>query len=158
MNRFFISAFLLLNAIAAFTQDHDHAHEHAKNEFGFSNNVVFNTHENEFAYGIHLHFVRTIRNSDKFGLGLGYERIYDDHKHNSVSLIFMYRPIHHLYINIAPGVVWLDKELNAGKPSLHLETIYEWEFGHFHIGPLLGVALNTNDFHASVGLHLAFGF
>lgn len=154
---------LLLFSFTSFSysQDHNHDHEHehihSKNEFGFSNNIVFNSHENEFAYGVHLHFVRTIGKSDKFGLGLGYERIFDEHGHNSVNLLVMYRPIHHLSVNLAPGVVWSDKDAHIN-PSLHLEAIYEWEFGHFHIGPLVGVAINSEHFHASIGLHLAVGF
>jgi len=162
IRNFLFTLFFATFALTAYSQhnyqDEHHEHEHPKNEIGFSNNIVFNTHENEFAYGVHLHFVRTIGKSDKFGLGLGYERIFDDHKHNSTNLLFMYRPIDHLSINIAPGIVWLDSEANSIKPSLHLETIYEWELGHFHLGPLLGIAFNTEDFHVSIGLHLALGF
>ena len=163
MNRFFITILLIINTIFVFAQDHshehdyDHEHKHAKNEFGFSNNLVFNSHENEFAYGVHLHFVKTMGKSDKFGLGLGYERIFDEHGHNSTNLLIMYRPIHHLSINFAPGVIWTDEDAHI-KPSLHLETIYEWELGHFHVGPLLGVAINPEHFHASIGLHIAIGF
>jgi len=163
MKHFFLLSIFIFASISLYSQEHNHQdehheHEHPKNEIGFSNNIVFNATENEFAYGVHLHLIRTVGKSDKFGLGLGYERIFDDHKHNSVSLIFMYRPVEHLSFNIAPGVVWLDSEENSLKPAMHIEGIYEWQLGHFHLGPLLGIAFNTEDFHASVGLHLAFGF
>jgi hypothetical protein len=154
---FIFSSFLVYSQDQNFQDEHHH-HEHPKNEIGFSNNIVFNTHENEFAYGVHLHFVRTIGKSDKFGLGLGYERIFDDHKHNSANLLFIYRPVDYLSINLAPGVVWLDEESNSVKPSMHIEGLYEWQLGNFHLGPLVGIAFNTEDFHASLGLHLAIGF
>lgn len=153
--------FLIATVFISFyasAQHDDHEHEHAQNEIGVSNNIVYNTHEKEVAYSIHLHFIRTLKKNEKFGLGIGYERIFDDHKHNALSIILLYRPIEHFSLNFAPGVSWLATENNSAKPSLHLEGLYEWELGSFHLGPLLGIAFNTEDFHASIGLHIAIGF
>jgi len=153
--------FLLLTFRSYSQHDHKdelHDHEHPKNEIGFSNNAVFNVTENEFAYSLHLHIVKTIGNSDKIGLGLGYERIFDDHKHNALGIIFMLRPIESLSFNLSPGISWLQTKSNSLKPVMHIEGLYEWQFNHFHVGPLLGMAFNPDDFHVSVGLHLAFGF
>ena len=138
--------------------DHNHDHEHPKNEIGFSNNTVLNVTEKELAYSVHFHFVRTIGKSDKFGVGLGYERIFDDHKHNAASVIFMYRPFNELSFNLAPGISWLESESNSLKLSMHIEGLYEWQIGHLHVAPLVGIAFNPEDFHASLGLHLAIGF
>ncbi|HAF29065.1 MAG TPA: hypothetical protein DCG75_08450 [Bacteroidales bacterium] len=131
---------------------------HSEYELGFSNGIVYDFGESELAYGLHLHFVKTIGKSDKIGIGLGYERIFDDHKHNAVSVIFLFRPIEHFSLNLAPGVSWLATESNSEKFSMHLESLYEWELGNFHFGPLLGVATNMEDFHASLGIHIAIGF
>lgn len=133
-------------------------HEHPRREIGFSNNAVYNVSEKETAYSIHVHFVRTLEKNENFGVGLGYERIFDDHKHNAVSAIFIYRPIEHFSLNIAPGIIWLDSKKNSLKPAMHIEGLYEFELGHFHIGPLAGLGFNTEDLHVAVGLHLAIGF
>ncbi len=153
----FLMALIFFNIIA--TAQHDgHDHEHSRNEIGLSNNAVYNVSEKEVAYSIHVHFVRTFEKHDNFGMGIGYERIFDDHKHNAISAILMYRPIEHFSINIAPGIIWLDSKENSLKPAMHIEGLYEFELGHFHIGPLVGVGFNTEDLHAAVGLHLAVGF
>ena len=156
LSAFFIA--LILFSAHAKAQHEDHEHKHAQNEIGISNNIVYNFHEKESAYSIHLHFIRTLKKNNKFGFGVGYERIFDDHKHNALSIILLYRPIEHFSVNFAPGVSWLATENNSAKPSLHLEGLYEWEFGNFHLGPLVGIAFNTEDLHASLGLHMAIGF
>lgn len=153
---FIVALFLI--TICAKAQHEDHDHEHPRNEIGLSNNAVYNVSEKEVAYSIHVHFVRTFEKNDHFGLGIGYERIFDDHKHNALSAILMYRPIEHFSINIAPGIIWLDSHKNSLKPAMHIEGLYEFELGHFHIGPLVGVGFNTEDLHAAFGLHLALGF
>lgn len=146
-----------LNTFAQ-TEEHECEHHHSKFELGLSNGLVYNFTESEAAYGLHVHVVSSIGESDKFGMGIGYERIFDDHKHNALSLVLLYHPIEHVSINLAPGVTWLGSDSNTIKPALHLEGLYEFKIGKFHLGPLLGVAFNTEDLHASVGLHLAYGF
>lgn len=156
LSAFFIT--IIFFSASAKAQHEDHEHEHKQNELGISNNLVYNSHEKETAYSIHLHFVRSFKNNEKIGYGIGYERIFDEHKHNAVSAIFMYRPFYHFSINIAPGIIWLDTEANSLKPAMHMEALYEFEIGDFHLGPMVGVGFNTEDFHASVGLHMAIGF
>lgn len=155
---FFALIILVISSLKAQEDGHEHKHIHPEFELGFSNNLVFNFTEEEFVYGIHLHFVKTIGKSDKIGLGIAYEKIFDEHKHNSLSLIFMCRPVEHLSFNMAPGISWLASETNTIMPVMHIEGLYEWEFGFFHIGPLIGVAFSSEDFHTSLGLHMAFGF
>lgn len=160
MKHFILITLFLLITTFLFSQEHDHMqeHHHPELEFGVSGGWVYNFTEKESAPGLHVHFVKTVSKTDKLGLGFGYEVIFDDHRHNSASLIFLYRPIDHLTFNIAPGISWLSTEKDSAKPSLHFEAVYEWEFGNFHVGPLLGVASNFEDLHGSVGLHLAVGF
>jgi hypothetical protein len=161
MKQFLLVSIFIFTSTFLYSQDHDHEvehHHHPEYELGFSNGAVFNFSENEFAYGIHTHFIKTISKSDKIGLGIGYERIFDDHKHNSVSVILLYRPAENLSVNFAPGVSWLSTKSNSIKPSMHIEGLYEWQLGNFHLGPLVGVAFNSEDFHVSLGLHLAIGF
>jgi hypothetical protein len=161
--RFFIllTTFLTLS-FYSLSQEHDHQHDvehhHPELELGFSSGAVYNFTEKEIAPGIHIHIIKTVSKTDMIGIGFGYEAIFDDHKHNAASFIILYRPFEHVSFNFAPGISWLSTEEDSAKPSLHLEALYEWEFGNFHIGPLLGLASNFEDFHGSIGLHFAIGF
>lgn len=153
--------FLFVSTLTSYSQhnhdghNHEIEHYHSGFEIGFSNGFVYNLTEKEGAYGLHVHFVKTIGRKGKYGLGLGYEAILDDHKHQAISAIFEYRATEHMLFNIAPGVTWLTTQPNSIKPSLHLEGIYAFEIGKIHLGPLVAVAFNTEDFHTSLGLHLA---
>jgi len=162
MRYFILLTTFLAISLVSFSKEHNHEHKnehhHPELELGVSSGLVYNFTEKESAPGIHAHIIKTVSKSDKIGLGFGYEAIFDEHRHNAGSFIILYRPIEHLSFNFAPGISWLSTEEDSAKPSLHLEALYEWEFGNFHIGPLLGFASNFEDFHGSVGLHVAIGF
>ena len=154
-----ISFFLLL----AFTQtlsaqgpdNSDHSDNH-KNEIGIANSPVYVLKEKEFAYGLHAHYIRGLKET-KFGIGVGYERIFDEHKHNTIGVILSYAPLEHLDLSLSPGITFNDNasELNFG---VHLETLYEFEIGFFHIGPVAEFAYSVEDYHVSLGIHIGFGF
>lgn len=134
----------------------EHEHDHHKNEIGIANSPVFFIGENEFAYGLHIHYIRRLGHS-KFGLGVGYERIFDFHKHNTFGLVASYRPILGLSFNASPGFSFEDN--NPGIIfALHLETAYEFEIKNFHIGPAFEFAYDPEDMHISLGLHVGYGF
>ena len=131
-------------------------HEHHKNEIGIANSSVYFLKEKVFAYGLHIHYVRNIPNSN-FGLGIGYERVFDEHKHNTFGIVARYRPIEKLNLSLSPGLAFEDRN---SKPNfaLHAETSYEFEIKNIHIGPALEFAYEPEDFHISLGIHLGYGF
>ena len=142
--------------------DHEH-HTHPKNEIGVANAPVYYLKEKEFTYGLHFHFIRTIGES-KFGLGLGYEQIFDEHEHKTIGIVGCFRPTHGLSINLSPGLTFekhieddgtIETEKNLGA---HLESAYEWDFGNLHIGPVVEFAYDQEDIHISLGLHIGYGF
>ncbi len=136
---------------------HDHnEHKSHKNELALAHSLAFFPNEKETAYGLHLHYVRSIANS-KFGTGLGYERIFDDHGHNTVGLIFSYRPVYELSFNVTPAVVFEDKDPKL-RAAMHLETAYEFILGPVHLGPIVDFGWDKEDYHYSIGLHLGIGF
>ena len=154
---------LIFSAMAyapLYSQHADHeghsAHDHHKNEIGVANAPVYFVKEKEVAYGLHLHYVRNISHT-KFGIGLGYERIFDEHKHNTYGLVFTYRPINRLTFNLSPGITSEDQEPDLNF-ALHFETSYEFEFHNFHIGPVFELAYDPEDIHISLGLHIGYGF
>ncbi len=141
-------------------QNHEHVedhHDHHRNEIGIANAPVYFVNEKEFAYGLHIHYVYNIINT-KFGVGLGYERIFDEHKHNTIGIVGSYRPIDGLGINLSPGITFEDNESSNINFALHVETSYEFEINNFHIGPVLEFAYDPEDYHISLGLHIGYGF
>ncbi|MDH3649916.1 MAG: hypothetical protein OEQ53_09540 [Saprospiraceae bacterium] len=134
----------------------DH-HEHHRNELGLANAPVYFTNEKEFAFGLHVHYIHNIKGT-KFGVGLGYERIFDEHKHNTIGIVGSYRPIEKLGINLSPGLTFEDSEGSTVNFALHIEASYEVEWHDFHIGPVLELAYDPEDYHISLGLHIGYGF
>jgi hypothetical protein len=136
---------------------HDHHHHHHKNEIGFASAPVYFVNEKEFSYGIHIHYVRTIKDS-KFGIGLGYERIFDEHKHNTIGIVGSYRPTENFGINISPGITFEDGEESSTNFAIHLEASYEFAINNIHLGPVLELAYDPEDYHISLGFHIGYGF
>lgn len=137
--------------------DNAHHHHHHKYELGVANSLVYLPHEKEVAYGLHLHFVRKINHS-KFGYGLAYERIFDEHAHNFFGIVGNYNPFERLHLNLTPGITLGEDELARPKFAFHTETSYDFNIGDFHIGPLLEVAIDAEDYHIGLGLHIGYGF
>ena len=99
-------------------EDHHDEHQH---EIGVANAPVYFMKEESFSYGLHVHYIYSISDT-KFGLGLGYERIFDEHKHNTIGLVACYRPIDPLSFNISPGVTYEGKKQKEMNFALHIET------------------------------------
>lgn len=136
---------------------HDHDHDHHLYELGVANSFVYFPGEKASAYGLHLHLVRSIKNSN-FGFGIAYERVFDKHKHNTIGVVGSFSPIKSWHINFVPGIAFEDSELADVKFAFHIETSYGFSLRNFHIGPLLEYAFDPNDYHFSLGLHIGFGF
>jgi len=136
---------------------HNHENEHPKNELGISLSPVYFIKEKSLSIATPLHYVYNIPKTT-FGVGLGYERIFDEHKHNFFGLELNYRPIHNLTLNLSPGVAFEGDHLDEKEFAIHFESVYEFEFEFFHIGPLLELAYHPEDFHISLGIHLGLGF
>lgn len=140
-----------------FAQGHEH-HLNFPYEVGVSNGIVYSFSEEEFAYGLHAHAIKNFGISKKVGVGIGYEAIFGDHKHDAFSILLHYMLTDHFSVNLAPGLIFLESQPNQSRFALHTEALYEFEIGAFHIGPLIGVSINSEDYHASLGLHMALGF
>lgn len=108
---------------------------------------------------IHVHLIRQLGESRKWGIGLGYESIFEDSPHQGVYLLFNYNPLENIHLSLAPGLSYglhhSVREINA---AAHLEAVYEFEAGVFHFGPMVGAGIDRRDAHLSAGLHVGIGF
>ena len=134
--------------------EHDHGHHH---EIGIANAPVYFIKEKELSYGLHFHYLYTINHS-KFGIGLGYEQIFDEHQHRIIGVIGSYRPVDKLSINVSPGVTFEGEDTFNMNFVMHLEITYELELHDFHLGPVLGFSYDPEDYHISLGVHIGYGF
>jgi len=145
---------------ACFSQEggheHEHHHDHHNNEFGVANAPVYFLKEKQFSYGLHAHYMRNIIHT-RISVGFGYERIFDEHRHHTLGVVFGYRPIEALSINASPGLTFEGGSLSPAF-ALHIETAYEFEVKNFHIGPAAEFAYDPEDIHLSLGLHIGYGF
>ena len=92
-----------------------------------------------------------------FGIGFGYERIFDEHNCNTIGFILSYAPLEHLALNFSPGINFADNDANLNF-GIHLESLNEFETGIFHIVPVAEFAYALEDYHVSLGFHFGFGF
>ncbi|NPD46415.1 MULTISPECIES: hypothetical protein [unclassified Lentimicrobium] len=150
-----ILASLISSNLFAQNTEHNHTHSHHKNELGIANSLVYFTNAEELAYGLHLHYIRSLPHS-KFGLGLGYERVFDEHGHNTFGIVGGYSPMERLHLAVSPGITFEDgsSEVNF---AFHFETSYGFEIYDFHLGPLLEFAFDPEDIHISLGIHVGYG-
>jgi len=139
--------------------EHDHEmHDHSMHtsEIGIANSIVFFPSENETAYGLHLHYVRTLKHTN-FGIGIGYERIFDEHGHNSLGIVGAYRGCKNFVFSLSPGVAFEDEHPSELNFTMHTEVSYDFSLKHIHLGPLVEFAVDKEDYHISFGLHIGFG-
>jgi len=155
----YVISILLLYASTGFSQVHEHSHDHKhhhNHEIGISLAPVYFFNESELNAAAHLHYVYNFPHKD-WGIGIGYERIFDEHKHNFIGLEVNYRPIHQLTLNLSPGLSFEGEHPDEKDFALHFETVYEFEFGSFHMGPVLELAYHPEDWHLSIGIHIGLG-
>jgi len=151
---------LFSHNLSAQQQDHDHehhSHKHPLNEIGIGNYLSYLAGEHEFAYSLHVHLLRFFEDS-RFGAGLGYEQIFDEHRHRSLTMIGAFRLSHPLVLTLGPGILFGNEENPGNRFTVHAELVYEFEIGHFHLGPALDFATTFDEYHIGAGLHVAFAF
>jgi len=164
--KIFALALFLFNFQTIKAQDHlenhevddsDHNHEHShKHEFGVSVSPVYFIKEKELSTAVHLHYTHNVAES-RFGVGLAYEHIFDEHKHNFFGIEGSFRPVHPWSLSVTPGITYEGKDFDEKQFALHFETAYEFEISHFHLGPAFEFAYHSEDFHLSLGVHIGFG-
>lgn len=143
-------------------ETHDHEHHHHLNEIGISTGIVYMQPESETAPGLHLHFLRRLGDEGIkrfFGLGVGLEVIFSDHRHYNLMGTLAVFPWKKLVITFSPGLLMVKEDgENLHRLSFHCEITYEFELGSFEVGPFFGFSTAGGDTHFTIGFHLGRGF
>jgi hypothetical protein len=152
--------FLFYITPAQNNHNHEH-HQHAdvhKYHVGVGGAATYLISESKFAPGVHVHFIRQFGHQNRWGLGLGYETIFDEHQHNGVNLLVNYHPLKHLSVNAVPGIIFTEHDgEKERKPAFHTEAVYEFNVGKLHLGPMVGFGFDEEHSHFSVGVHAGMG-
>jgi hypothetical protein len=156
LKKVFVTFFICLACIPAIAVKKAPRPE-PKNELGMSNAPVYFLKEKTITYGLHFHYVHNLPNKP-FGIGLGFERIFDEHQHTTFGLVAAYEPRDNWTINVSPGVTMEQNDYKNLKLSSHFETSYEWAFKNISLGPAFEIAIDQEDYHVSLGLHLGYSF
>ena len=141
---------------------HIHTHDH-NNEIGMAIGIVPDHEGESNNLGLHLHYIKGIGEHNDFGVGVSLETIFDEHQHNSISLITLYHFKNGLTIAYAPGILFVEHEDENEDHSefefaQHFEIYYEFELEKFHIGPQFDIGLEDGEIHYMLGLHLGVDF
>lgn len=136
---------------------HPHGHDH-RFELALAAGLVYVPREQDLAASGHVHVAVAIPGTIA-ALGLGYERLFDEHAHNTIAVVLHCRVTERFNLTIAPGLTFEDDAPGDLAFSIHIEPSYEilvWE--HLHLGPSLGVAAEAGGLHVSAGVHAGVGF
>ena len=136
-------------------EDH-HADDH-KHEVGMANSAVYFFSEKTLNYGLHLHYTFHIPET-RFRIGAGYERIFDEHRHNAAGINFIYEPVENLHLNLSPAVAFEGSGQDGLSFAIHFEVSYEFRINHIHIGPTTALGSDFEEVHMGLGLHIGYGF
>jgi hypothetical protein len=139
------------------TEDTSHSHElehHHGDEVGVAIGIVPIPEENEIALGMHLHYIKGIGKKKIYGLGLSFETIFDEHRHYTFSIVNQFRIYKGLIASYAPGLLLIKEESGIEYQfAQHFEIAYEFNIGHFHVGPLVDLSIEKAGMHYMAGLH-----
>ena len=156
--------FVLCSASVSFGQysepgkNHRHLEDPHKYHVGIASIATHVTGESGIAPGFHIHFIRQLGHHYRWGLGVGYEAIADEHWHNGLNLMANYRPASFLSLLAGPGLS-LKKHHGDTEilPAFHTEAVFEFNLRGIHVGPLIGYGFDKEESHISVGLHIGLG-
>lgn len=168
----FILIFVILFPLNIASQEHNHVH--ARNEIGISPGVTYSPSHENWGFGTHVHYFRTLGAHSPWALGGSVEGTFTHESHWTLSAGAKYQILDRLNLAVMPGITFLghhgdehphdarhadEKQGVQLKFSIHFELVYDlihWE--HFHLGPAIDYSWSRNDTHFMLGVHFAYAF
>ena len=144
---------LLFISIIFTESEHIHNHKH-NNELGIAIGIVPGHDGEDDNLGLHLHYIKGVGDHNIWGIGISLETIFDEHKHNSFSLISTYHFDSGFTIAYAPGILFAEHNGETENEfTQHFELYYEIELEKFHLGPQIDIGFEDGETHYMLGLH-----
>lgn len=131
--------------------------EYYKHELGAAGSIMRSKTDKEWNYGVHAHYVYFVKEG-RLGVGLGYERIFNDDTDQTVGLVGAYRPIYPITVMVLGGVTFDNDAKTNSRFASQVEIIYEWAFRNLHFGPTVSYGYYTDDSRYGLGIHIGIGF
>ena len=164
--RIILSIIVLLLSVSLTAQEH----HHSRNEVGISPGVIYSPSHDNWGFGVHAHYFRTLGDHSPWALGASLEQVSAHGSHWTVSAGAKYQLLDRLNLAVMPGVTFFKHQheaehedghehTNKAQFSVHFELVYDlihWE--HFHLGPAFDYSWSMHDKHFMLGVHCAFGF
>lgn len=159
---FVIILIVLFGFTMVHAQDHVHqdepgdAHDHAAphSEIAAGMGIAYSSEYQSFDPALHVHASRGI--TPFFGLGAGYEMIFAEHLHQSVSAVVSIYPLPLVDISFGAGTV-LPSHEESWSFTAHIETSITWPIGEvLHAGPVIDFGWSPHGYHIITGLHVGF--
>lgn len=168
--RIILSVIVLLLSVSMVAQEH----HHSRNEVGISPGIIYSPSHQNWGFGIHAHYFRTLGDHSPWSLGASLEQVNAHGSHWTVSAGAKYELIDRLNLAVMPGVTFFkhrheaehedehEHEHEHGKKaqfSVHFELVYDlihWD--RFHLGPAFDYSWSKQDNHFMLGVHCAYGF
>lgn len=145
-------------------------HNHSRNEIGISPGITYSPSHQNWGFGIHAHYFRTLSEHSPLSLGISLEQVHAHGSHWTLGIGGKYEVIDRLNIALMPGITFRNhqdehthEEKHESKSkaqfSAHLEITYDLiHLEHFHLGPAIDYSWSKHDTHFMVGIHCAYGF
>lgn len=142
-------------------------HHHNRNEIGISPGITYSPSHQNWGFGMHAHYFRTLSEHSPLSLGVSLEQVYAHGSHWTLGIGGKYEIINRLNIAIIPGITFLsheDKhEEHEPKSKVQFSTHFEISYDlihleHFHLGPAIDYSWSKYDTHFTMGVHCAYGF
>lgn len=161
--------FLLLFPICLLAQEHTHSH--ARNEIGISPGVTYSPSHDNWGFGLHAHYFRTLGEHSPWALGGSLEQVFAHGSHWTLSAGAKYTLFDKLNLAVMPGVTFFkhddghehddghDEHSSKARFSVHFEVGYDLiHLEHFHFGPAIDYSWSKHDSHFMLGVHCAYAF
>jgi len=157
---------ICLNSGFVFAQDKCH-HTHDRNEIGFGFGTIYIIGDKVWGQGMHLHYFRSVKPDSRFSWGCGLEQIWaKEERHFSINAGVKYELFEKFDLGVMPGVTFCKHSgdgpgsgVRHSRFSLHFEAAYNlFNWGNFHLAPVVDFAWSRGDSHLMPGLHIAYCF
>lgn len=130
----------------------------SQNSIAMTTSPLYLIREGDLAIGMRFHYIRQIKPGSKYGIGLGLERIFDEHGHNAINALGSYQATENWIFLAAVGIGSEDENLTETNFTTHFETIYQLYLKAFRIGPAFEFSWDPEDIHFGLGLRLGAMF